>query len=441
MSLAQKLSIRLHYSFTSGTVLYQLDAATLLSQFFGQSAVKIHNVFEALLSASEISPPALCILVIDEVESLAACRSRANAQGEVQDAVRATNALLTGLDKVMCRPNVLVICTSNLESSIDQAFLDRCSKRIEVGFPSAAGRYKILKHGLESLIERGIVVGDNLDLPDFDAAECRLPDDFNTVGCKLRRLAESFAESFIESKSDYLDSFAAPTEFKSEWLKGTQLLSPRWLSQLPELALAQQLEIGADTCTLEHCVAHIEAYFKAICPRSCPKRAPAPVCDAARSEKLRSLDISSVITEEEKRWRSCEEGAERKWKVIKKITSSPSKPSLTFSLDQRTLKLIVNAVVQEIDKRKTENMPDPVERLECSTTTMVTTDSGGSEWRPGSKRSLDDGDAPSHCNSPCSPGCSPSKRRRRLADSNLVPVDVAITKQAKVVKEAEEAIL
>lgn len=49
----------------------------------------------------------MCVL-IDEVESLTAARKAAVSGSEPADAVRAVNALLTQLDALKRRPNVLV---------------------------------------------------------------------------------------------------------------------------------------------------------------------------------------------------------------------------------------------------------------------------------------------------------------------------------------------
>lgn len=349
VSLAQKLSIRLNNVFPNETLLFQLNAATLLSQFFGQSAVKIHEVFEALWRASASSPLPLCILVIDEVESLAGCRSKANAQGEVQDAVRATNALLTGLDRVMGRPNVLVICTSNLESTIDQAFIDRCSKRIEVGPPSAAGRYGILRHGIECLIERGLVAGEELALPNFDGAECRLAEDFDTVGCRLRRFAE-----------------------KSDYLRGSStLVSARWLSQLPELALAQQLEVGALSCTLEQCLEYIEVYSRSLCPSRSPcKNVPVPSQYGSGFSDIRAPNFDRQLFSPPDS-RPADEISPRKRTAshqqspqgTKRRKASVVDPALPM-LDENTLDAIVRRVIREINAQKPATLVEPPGKLD-----------------------------------------------------------------------------
>jgi pachytene checkpoint protein 2 len=61
----------------------------------------------------------LTVLLIDEVESIASARSTASSSGEPGDAIRVVNAVLTSLDALKRKPNVLVLCTSNMISSLD----------------------------------------------------------------------------------------------------------------------------------------------------------------------------------------------------------------------------------------------------------------------------------------------------------------------------------
>jgi ATP-dependent 26S proteasome regulatory subunit len=53
-------------------------------------------------------------VLIDEVETVAGSRAKAVAGSETGDAVRATNQLLTALDRLRYRPNVVVFCTSKI---------------------------------------------------------------------------------------------------------------------------------------------------------------------------------------------------------------------------------------------------------------------------------------------------------------------------------------
>jgi hypothetical protein len=63
--------------------------------------------------------------LIDEVESLTAARKAAMSGSEPSDAVRVVNALLTQIDALKQRSNVIILTTSNITEAIDLAFVDR----------------------------------------------------------------------------------------------------------------------------------------------------------------------------------------------------------------------------------------------------------------------------------------------------------------------------
>lgn len=120
--LAQKLAIRLgkHYPQSK---LFEINAHSLGSKFFGESGKLVGKLFENIaLSLEEEEDTFVCVFV-DEIETIAARRERALNGNEPFDAIRAVNALLTGLDKLRSYPNVVTICTSNLVTA-----LVRCSK-------------------------------------------------------------------------------------------------------------------------------------------------------------------------------------------------------------------------------------------------------------------------------------------------------------------------
>lgn len=78
-------------------------------------------------------------------------KSAANGM-EPSDAIRVVNSILTQVDKLRNLPNALVIATTNLQESIDVAFLDRADLKIKVGLPSQRAIYQILKATVEELI-------------------------------------------------------------------------------------------------------------------------------------------------------------------------------------------------------------------------------------------------------------------------------------------------
>lgn len=91
------------------------------------------------------------------MESLTAARAGAAAGTEPSDALRVVNALLTQLDKLRYRPNVLVLSTSNLAKAIDSAFVDRADIVRYIDLPPAKAVYEILRSCLLEFVTKGVV--------------------------------------------------------------------------------------------------------------------------------------------------------------------------------------------------------------------------------------------------------------------------------------------
>ena len=90
----------------------------------GESGKLVQRLFDGV--KEKLADPATFVIVlIDEVESLTSTRKNASSALECSDSLRMVNSLLTQLDAIKRFPNVLVLATSNLTGSIDQAFIDR----------------------------------------------------------------------------------------------------------------------------------------------------------------------------------------------------------------------------------------------------------------------------------------------------------------------------
>lgn len=63
----------------------------------------------------------VCVFM-DEIETLVARRDRALSSNEPFDAIRAVDAVLTGLDKLKEHSNVIVVCTSNLITALVSSY-------------------------------------------------------------------------------------------------------------------------------------------------------------------------------------------------------------------------------------------------------------------------------------------------------------------------------
>lgn len=131
------------------------------------------------------------IFPTDEVESLTAARAGAMAGTEPSDALRVVNALLTQLDKLKRRKNVLVMATSNLAKaigtseklcicrtlqlksrmSLDTAFVDRADIVQYVDLPPREAIYEILRTCLAELVNKGVVSGVVSSMYALDISE------------------------------------------------------------------------------------------------------------------------------------------------------------------------------------------------------------------------------------------------------------------------------
>jgi MoxR-like ATPase len=223
--LAQKISIRLNLSYKR-TKFIQIKTATLLSKFYSQSAKQVDEIFTAIEEICEEDPEQFVCVLIDEVESIANSRE-SSMQGEVQDSLRATNALLTGLDRSRKYSNVIFLCTSNMPTCLDAAFLDRCGLKFEVNPPGPAIQYEILRGRIQRLIDDGHIISE-IPLPSYRDAELEFDTDKRLPGSRLLCIIE-----LINSPNSALEG----------------KISGRVLTQLPGKAVLRYLE--EDECDLE----------------------------------------------------------------------------------------------------------------------------------------------------------------------------------------------
>ncbi|PBP25850.1 thyroid hormone receptor interactor [Diplocarpon rosae] len=216
--LAQKISIRLGAQYKS-TRLIQIKTATLLSKYFSESSKHVDETFTKISQMCEEDPERFICVLIDEVESIASSRQFSAREGESFDSLRATNALLTGLDRTAKFSNVAILCTSNMCDVLEPAFLDRCGIQEFVGPPSVAAQYEILRSVLQKLIECK-VIGSNSEFPPFDEAEYQAVFAPRNAGPKLLEIVKLIRNTNSSLQMD---------------------ISGRCLAQLPEQALMRYL--------------------------------------------------------------------------------------------------------------------------------------------------------------------------------------------------------
>lgn len=171
--LAHKLSVRLGVRYPV-SLLVEVNAHSLFSRWFSESGKLVSRLFAKIQEAVD-DPEALVFVLIDEVESLTSARKAAASGNEPSDAIRAVNALLTQLDQLRSRPNVMVLTTSNLAESIDAAFVDRADIKAYIGPPTLPARYEILRSCIAELQRAGVVAAAaGPPLPGIAAAQQEL---------------------------------------------------------------------------------------------------------------------------------------------------------------------------------------------------------------------------------------------------------------------------
>ncbi|KAI9032270.1 pachytene checkpoint protein 2 [Hyaloraphidium curvatum] len=152
-ALAQKLSVRLSSRYAYGK-LVEINSHSLFSKWFSESGKLVQKLFQSITELLDDEESFVCVL-IDEVESLAAARKASGS--EPSDAIRVVNALLTQIDAIKRRKNVLIMCTSNITEAIDLAFVDRADIKMHIGNPSTAAAYAILASAIQELIRTRII--------------------------------------------------------------------------------------------------------------------------------------------------------------------------------------------------------------------------------------------------------------------------------------------
>lgn len=165
-ALAQKLAIRLSDRYSHGK-LVEINSHSLFSKWFSESGKLVQRLFSMITEMVE-DEDAFVVVLIDEVESLTAARSAAASGTEPTDSIRVVNALLTQLDKLKHRKNVLIMTTSNITESIDTAFIDRADIKQYVGLPPPKAIYWILESCLRELIRVGLIAP--IALPSYDVS-------------------------------------------------------------------------------------------------------------------------------------------------------------------------------------------------------------------------------------------------------------------------------
>ncbi|NMW32884.1 CDC48 family AAA ATPase [Altererythrobacter sp. RZ02] len=131
-----------------------INGPEIMGSGYGESEKKLREVFEAATKAA----PA--IVFIDEIDSIAPKRDRVPGEAEK----RLVAQLLTLMDGLEARANLVVIAATNRPDAIDEALRrpGRFDREIVIGVPDEKGRREIL-----AIHTRGMPIGDKVNLAEL----------------------------------------------------------------------------------------------------------------------------------------------------------------------------------------------------------------------------------------------------------------------------------
>lgn len=158
----------------SAAEFFLINGPEIMGSAYGESEGKLRQVFE------EAAKNAPSIVFIDEIDSIAPKRGQVSGEAEK----RLVAQLLTLMDGLEARANVVVIAATNRPEAIDEALRrpGRFDREIVVGVPDERGRREIL--GIHT---RGMPLGDKVDLNELARTT------YGFVGADLAALAREAA--------------------------------------------------------------------------------------------------------------------------------------------------------------------------------------------------------------------------------------------------------
>jgi len=170
----------------TGSFFFLINGPEIMSKMAGESESNLRKAFEE----AEKNAPA--IIFIDEIDSIAPKREK--TQGEVER--RIVSQLLTLMDGIKSRAQVIVIAATNRPNSIDGALrrFGRFDREIDIGIPDATGRLEIAR-----IHTKNMKLDADVDL------ESIANETHGYVGSDIAQLCTEAALQCIREKMDIID--------------------------------------------------------------------------------------------------------------------------------------------------------------------------------------------------------------------------------------------
>jgi pachytene checkpoint protein 2 len=176
----------------------EVEPHALTSAAMGKTQRTVTELFSQTIAEVAASGPT--IVLLDEVETLAADRVKLSLEANPIDVHRATDAVLVQLDVLAERfTDILFVATSNFPEAIDAAFTSRCDLISHIPLPDAQACDLILRDCLSGLGQVFPGIRTLQDSKDFSrlATEC--------VGLDGRTIRKVVASGMAQRRETALD--------------------------------------------------------------------------------------------------------------------------------------------------------------------------------------------------------------------------------------------
>jgi transitional endoplasmic reticulum ATPase len=170
----------------TGAFFFLINGPEVMSKMAGESESNLRKAFE---EAEKNSPS---IIFIDEIDSIAPKREKTN--GEVEK--RIVSQLLTLMDGLKQRSQVIVMAATNRPNSIDPALrrFGRFDREVDIGIPDTTGRLEVLQ-----IHTKKMKLHEDVKLDEL------AQDTHGFVGADIGQLCSEAAYQQIREKMDLFD--------------------------------------------------------------------------------------------------------------------------------------------------------------------------------------------------------------------------------------------
>jgi AAA+ superfamily predicted ATPase len=192
-SLARGLASRTAASLSTSLTFIEVDPHALASAAHGKTQQAVSHLLGTVLAEESSTKP--CVVLLDEVEALAADRRKMSMEANPVDVHRATDAVLTQLDRLAADfPQLLFIATSNFAGAIDEAFFSRADLVVTIDLPSADACRAIVLDTIDRMATVFPKLAKLRHAPQVEKAASL------AVGLDARRIRKSILAALAHSK-------------------------------------------------------------------------------------------------------------------------------------------------------------------------------------------------------------------------------------------------